>query len=220
MYTPLAHIDTVKLHITVTGWRITANQHRLFPLIDVGEDRGLLARHPGGRGPQVRGQLQAHIGLRVIVASADLLARRGQRAVFTILEQQADANHVLRFDVVAVLGVGGDHTHQLFRRCCHDIDLDAIGHQFVEQLGLASKDFRRLHLDGLDLITLKIGAWNRLSRGHQLVDIAFELLEGKAGEHLGNPWITDHVVDFAEPVVITEQTFLVLGGVLEWHQLQ
>jgi hypothetical protein len=75
-------------------------------------------------------------------------------------------------------------------------------------------------LDGLDLVAFVIGAGDRLARGHQLIDLHLQLLEGEAGEHLGHPRVADHVVDFAQAVVVAEQAFLVLGGVLERHQLQ
>nr|GFD51674.1 hypothetical protein [Tanacetum cinerariifolium] len=98
--------------------------------------------------------------------------------------------------------------------------LDAVFHQLVVELGLAGKDLRRLDLDGFDHVTFVIGAWDRLAGRHQLVHVTFELFEGKAGKHLRDPWIADHVVDFAKAVVVAEQAFLVLSGVFERDQLE
>ncbi|MNV74975.1 hypothetical protein D3C71_1682340 [compost metagenome] len=151
---------------------------------------------------------------------ADLLARSGQLSAGAVLEQQAHANHVLGLHVVTILGVRGDHAHQLFGGRRNHIDLDAVLHQLVVQLGLALEDLGRLNLDGLDLVAFVIGAGDRLGRSHQLIHLHLQLLQGKAGEHLGYPRVADHVIDFTQPVVVTEQAFLVLGGVLERHQLQ
>jgi hypothetical protein len=45
-------------------------------------------------------------------------------------------------------------------------------------------------------------------------------LSSEAGEHLRDPWVTHHVVNFAEAVVVAEQAFLVVSGVLERNQFQ
>ncbi|MNV74989.1 hypothetical protein D3C71_1682490 [compost metagenome] len=160
------------------------------------------------------------VGLEVILARADLLACSGQLAGGTVFQQQADANHVLRLHVVAVLRIGGDHTHQFFGRRRDHVDLDTVLHQLVVQLGLPREDLGRLHVDGLDLLTFEVGAGHRLAGRHQIVDLDLQLLQGEAREHLGHPRVTDHVIDLAQPVVIAEQAFLVRGGVLERDQLQ
>ncbi|MNC14629.1 hypothetical protein D3C75_624160 [compost metagenome] len=216
----LGHVNTVEQHVTITGRGIAADQHRFFPLVDVGQDCRVLAGHPGRRGPQVRGQFKAEVGLLVILAGGDLLARSGQLASLRVLEQQRHADHVLRFDVVAVLRVGRDHAHQFFGGGGHHVDLDAVLHQFVVQLLLAREDFRRVDVELLDHIAFVIGGRHRFAGRHHLVDVALELLERKAGEHLGDPWIANHVVEFTEAVVVAEQAFLVVGGVLERHQFQ
>ncbi len=85
---------------------------------------------------------------------------------------------------------------------------------------LAGEDLRRVDVEFLDHVAFVISGWHRLAGGHHLVDIALELLKCEAGEHLGDPWVADHVVKFTETVVVAEQAFLVVGGVLERHQLQ
>nr|GFA81391.1 hypothetical protein [Tanacetum cinerariifolium] len=216
----LADVDTVKKHIAIAGRCIASHQNRFFPLIDIGENRGLLACHPGRRRPQVRRQLKPEVGFLIVFARSDLLACSGQLTRLTVLQQRGHTDDVLRLHVVAVLGIGGDHAHQLLRRRRHHIHLDAVFHQLVVQLGLAGEDLGRLHFDGLDHVAFVIRARHRFARCHQLVDITFELLEGKAGEHLRDPWVTDHVVDFAEPVVVAEQAFLMVSGVLERDELE
>ena len=72
----------------------------------------------------------------------------------------------------------------------------------------------------LDHVAFVISARHRFAGRHQLIDVALEFLEREAGEHLGDPWIANHVVEFAEAIVVAEQAFLVVGGVLERHQFQ
>ena len=59
----------------------------------------MLTGHPGRRGPQVRGQLEAEVGLLVILARGDLLTRRGQLAGLRVLEQQAHADPKYGYNV-------------------------------------------------------------------------------------------------------------------------
>ena len=180
----------------------------------------MLTGHPGRRGPQVGSQFQAEVAILVILAGSDLFACGGQLAGLAVLEHRGHADNVLGFDVVAVLRISRDHAHQLLGRGGHHIDLDAVFHQFVVQLGLAGEDFRRLYLGFFHHVAFEIADRHGLAGGHQLVDLHFEFLEGKAGKNLRNPRVADHVVDFAQAIVVAEQTFLMVGGVFEGDKLE
>ncbi|MDT4841272.1 hypothetical protein FQZ97_751210 [compost metagenome] len=220
MDTALLHVGTVEQHVAIAARRIAGDEDGFLPLVDITEDRRLLAGHPGRRGPEVRGQFQVEVGLLVILAVGDLLAAGGHGAGLAVLQQRGHADDVLRLDVVAVLRVRGDHAHQFLQGGGHDVDLDAVLAELVHQLLLPAEDLRRVDLDGLHLVAFVVGGGDRLAIGHQLVDVTLQLAQGEAGEHLGDPGIADQVVHFAEAVVIAVEAFLVALHVLEGNQLE
>ena len=170
----------VEQHVTVAVRGIAGDQDRPLPAVDVGEDRSLLAGHPGRRGPQVGGHLQVEVGLGIVLALGDLLARGGQLAGLAVLQQGGDADDVLRLGVVAIPGVRRDHPHQFLVGRADHVDLDAVFHQLVVQLALAAEHARRLDVERGELVAVVIGGGDRLAVGHQFVDIALQFPEGEA----------------------------------------